>query len=310
MRMRVVAIGFFLACSAAAQEQSGTIVFFREPHAMTGEFKPPLFCDGEQVARIENGTSYELQAPPGLHTCTVESLQRPGGIQVNVIGGKTAYVHVRLLKGIRDRAELAITTEDEYEKQKPRLKPVKEWTRAALVKPDGDSGEANPAPLKHPRDKHAGKFGDLALRITRTAMTRSSPDRDTFVVFLAAENTGTRVVCAELGATLNTSFGLQYRGFTGLSGGFPPAPRIREMLPGEIVEGSYKFEIKHGVQPLEVVLKLESARYDGGVRTTTIRCGSDGGPFKDVFIPDEIRLDIRDLPIAGGWSIDEAGKWT
>jgi hypothetical protein len=286
-----------LACSAAAQEQNGRIVFFREPHAMTGDFKPLLFCDGEELARIENGTYYEIEAPSGLHKCTTESLQRPGAIEVNVIAGKSAYVHVKLLQGFKDHAALANTTEDEYDKRKPKLKPLKEWSRATLVKGDGDIAQANPPPpAKQSKDRHSGRFGDLAVRITRLAV-RNSNDRDEFAVFVTTENMGKGVVCAELGTTLNTSFGLQYRGYTGVSGGFPAAPRIREMLPGETADGSYKFEIKHGVQPFEIVMRLESVRYDGGLRSGSIRCGANN-PFKDVFIPDEIRLDIRDLPIA------------
>ncbi len=299
--MRAVAIGLFLACSVAAQEQNGRIIFFREPHAMTGDFKPLIFCDGEELARIENGTYYEMEAPPGLHKCTAESLQRPGTIEVNVVAGKTTFVHVKLLQGFKDHAALANTTEDEYDKRKPKLKPLKEWSRAALTKSDGDPADASPLPSpkqlkQQSKDKHSGKFGDLAVRVSRLAI-RNSKDRDQFAVFVTTENMGKGVVCAELGATLNTSFGLQYHGYTGVSGGFPAAPHMKEMLPGETADGSYKFDIKHGVEPLEIVIRLESARYDGGVRTTTIRCGSDS-PLKDVFIPDEIRLDIRDLPIA------------
>jgi hypothetical protein len=263
---------------------------------MTGEFKPLIFCDGEEVARIANGTYYELEAPPGLHKCTAESLQRPAAIEVNVIAGKSSYVHVKLLQGWTDHAALANTTQDEYDKHKAKLKPLKEWSRAALVKGEADSAEANPpSPIKQPKkDKHSGKFGDLAVRVNRVAMTPShySKDRDEVAVFVTTENTGKGVICADLAATLNTSFGLQYHA---------AAPRIREMLPAETADGSYKFEIKHGVQPFEIVIRLESARYDGGVRITSIRCGSDS-PFKDVFIPDEIRLDIGDLPIGPGQS--------
>ena len=129
-----ITVGFVLACLAAlnAQEQTGTIVFFREPHAMTGDFKPTVFCDGEELAHIENGTSFEVIATAGSHTCTVESLQRPGAIEVNVIAGKPAYVHVKLLQGWKDHAALANTAESEYNKQKVRLKPLKEWSRNTL----------------------------------------------------------------------------------------------------------------------------------------------------------------------------------
>jgi len=129
-----ITVGFVLACLAAlnAQEQTGMIVFFREPHAMTGDFKPMVFCDGEELAHIENGTSFEVIATAGSHTCTVESLQRPGAIEVNVIAGKPAYVHVKLLQGWKDHAALANTAESEYNKQEARLKPLKEWSRNTL----------------------------------------------------------------------------------------------------------------------------------------------------------------------------------
>ena len=129
-----ITVGFVLACLAAlnAQEQTGTIVFFREPHAMTGDFKPTVFCDGEELAHIENGTSFEVIATAGSHTCTVESLQRPGAIEVNVIAGKPAYVHVKLLQGWKHHAALANTTGDQYNKERARLKPLKEWSRDAL----------------------------------------------------------------------------------------------------------------------------------------------------------------------------------
>jgi len=129
-----ITVGFVLACLAAlnAQEQTGTIVFFREPHAMTGDFKPTVFCDGEELAHIENGTSFEVIATAGSHTCTVESLQRPGAIEVNVITGKPAYVHVKLLQGWKDHAALANIAESQYNKQKARLKPLKEWSRNTL----------------------------------------------------------------------------------------------------------------------------------------------------------------------------------
>jgi len=303
--MRAVLIaGLLLSCIAAlnAQEQVGTIVFYREPHALTGDFKPAIFCDGEELALIVNGTYLEVTAPAGLHTCIAESLQRPDAIQVNVTAGKPSYVHVRLLPGWKDHAALANTSEDEYNKQKPRLKPVKEWSRTSL---GGDSVETNPSPPtkqasgKPRKDKHSGKFGDLAVHVTQLAMTPASysKDRDELAVFVSAENTGKDVVCAELAATLNTSFGLQYRARGYIGEGFPPAPRVKEMLPGESVGGSYVFEVKDGVHPLELVIRLTSRQYSEGYSVTTIRCGSDS-PLRDVFIPDEIRLDVSDLPIA------------
>ena len=63
---------------------------------------------------------------------------------------------------------------------------------------------------------------------------------------------------------------------------------MNEMLPGESAEGSYDFNVKDGIQPLELVLKP----FRG-----TIRCGTKGTePLRDAFLPTEVRLDVHDLP--------------
>lgn len=299
MRTTITAV-LILACVATlnAHNQKGTIVFYREPHALTGNFKPALFCDGKRLARIENGTFFDVTANAGIYTCTVESLRRPGAIDVDVIAGRRAYVHVKLIKGWKDHAQLANTTEDEFNKQRSRMKPLKEWTRAEL---DRAAPNAPPPTAgKPPKNKRSGRFGDLALSVTKLVMApaKYSRDRDELATFITVRNTGKDAICAELGATLKTTFGLQYRGVT--SGdddaGFPPAPRMNEMLPGESATGSYVFDIKDGVKPLQLVITLESRQYDTGADLGSIRCGS-GRPLHDLFIPGEIRLDVHDLPV-------------
>jgi hypothetical protein len=147
--VRVITIIAFLLASVSAlngQAQTGTIVFYREPHSLTGDFKPTVFCDNEELARIENGTSFEITVPAGVHKCTVESLQRPGAIDVNVIAGKPSYVHVNLLQGWTAHAALVNTTESEYAKEQKRLKPLKEWNQNALVsRPETLDSQGTPA---------------------------------------------------------------------------------------------------------------------------------------------------------------------
>lgn len=289
----VIAVGVVLTCLARldAQEQTGTIVFFRESHFSGGDFKPSLFCDGAELARIENGTYFQITAPAGLHTCTAKSSQRPV-FEVNVPPGQAVYVHVEIQPGLKRHAVLANTTESEYNKQKAKLKPLKEWSRDTLraAKPpeSADSAESpSPASAKQPngkpKDRHSGKFGDLAVSVMKFTITPAQyvKDRSELQAFVGVANTGEGVICANLNVALNATFGLQYR----VAGG--QAPRMREMLPGESAEGSYVFDIKDGVQPVELVFTLASG---------TIRCGSST-PLRDVLVPNEIRLDVRDFPV-------------
>ena len=120
---------FLLSCSCVAalnaQDQTATITFYRDPRFATGNFKPILICDRIELRRIENGTYFQVTASPGPHSCTTESLKQPP-IEVNAVAGNTAYVHVRIEPGLKDRAALANTTKSEYDKQKSRLRPLME----------------------------------------------------------------------------------------------------------------------------------------------------------------------------------------
>jgi uncharacterized protein DUF2846 len=241
---------FFLICIAAldAQDQTGTIVFYREPHFATGDFKPTIFCDNTEFARIENGTYFQITAPAGAHNCSVETLHGHV-IEVNVLAGRTTYVHVELVPGIRDHAALVNTTEVEYNKEKARLKPVKEWSRDTLrdAQPPESTDTAersntNKQVNSKTKDRHSGKFGDLAVSVTKLANipVQYQKDRTELAAFVSVANTGKGVICAEFNVTLNTTFDLQYRGVWG------QAPRMHEMLPGETAEGRYVFDIKDG----------------------------------------------------------------
>lgn len=147
MRAAIAAV-FLLSCfaSLSSQEQTGAIVFYREPHFAGSNAKPPwVFCDGMELARIQNGTYFKISAPEGPHNCTVESLQRPV-IEINVLAGQVAYVHVEIQPGFKNHAVIANTTESEYNKQEARLKPVKEWSRNALRPAQAEGADSSEAP--------------------------------------------------------------------------------------------------------------------------------------------------------------------
>ena len=77
------------------------------------------------------------------------------------------------------------------------------------------------------------------------------PDHYPVTVQLRADNVGKQALCASFSATLKASFGLEYHEFF-LA---PHALQIRELLPAESTSGEYRFDVKTGAQPLELVLK-------------------------------------------------------
>ena len=113
-----------------SRRSQGTIIFYRGRRHDGGLLQAAAFCDRKQLAQIENGTYFQVTAPTGQHTCAVQSSDQ--SIDINVVVGETIYVHIKKLPSFKDRVVLLRTTEDEYNKQKKRLKPVREWSHDSL----------------------------------------------------------------------------------------------------------------------------------------------------------------------------------
>jgi TonB family protein len=305
-----VAILLFAWCaSASAQEQTGKIIFYRESHFRNNDYKPPVFCDGVEIARMVSGSYLEVTAPPGRHNCVAESAHGPT-TTIDIVPGSVAYLRVDIKPTVKRHAFLIPSTEVEYKHQK-KLNAVA-TTHLSSTQPIESSTQTPPNPLANeevqeawlnglrqrfdgplqPKDsgERSANFGDLAVTTTNieTRVATYAPDRRQVSVFLAVNNIGKGVVCASFTAKLKTTFGFEYLGISG------QAPRMREMLPGESAEGSYVFDVKNGVQPLELILDL-----DGG----TVRCKTSvDAPIHEASDVNEIRLDVHDLP---GLSADD-----
>jgi TonB family protein len=106
-----------LSASANAQEQNGKIVFYRESHFLNNDFKPPLFCDGVELARMLSGSYLEVIAQPGRHECVAESPQGPA-TTIEIVSGGIAYQRVVITSTVKRHAVLTASSEEEYRKQK------------------------------------------------------------------------------------------------------------------------------------------------------------------------------------------------
>jgi TonB family protein len=265
-----------------AQTQTGKIIFYRESHLRNYDYRPPVFCDGIELARIVNGSSLDVDAEPGRHSCVAESADGPA-TTIDIVPGNVAYLRMDITPTVKRHAFLITTTEEEYRRQK-KLTPLAS-THLNAVQPTAPSTETpEPTFANTESQERAAKFGDLVVTATNLEMSAiaSAPDRRQIAVFLSINNKGTGAVCASFNAKLKTTFGFEYVGIT--SGG----PSMRQLLPGESTQGIYVFDVKSGVQPLELKLIL---------RGVTIPClNSDNAAQQDAALPNEIHLDVHDLP--------------
>jgi TonB family protein len=278
-----IAILLFAWCaSASAQEQTGKIVFYRESHFRNYDYKPPVYCDGIELARIVSGSYLEVTAPPGRHTCVAETAQGPA-TTIDIVPGSVAYLRVDITPTVKRHAFLITATEAEYKLQ-PKLTPVAS-TRLSPGQPS-DASVKIPAPVptiitSHERSADVGGLTVTTANIN-TRAADYAPDRNEVAIFLTVNNTGKSTICASFTARLRTTFGFEYLGTSG------QAPPMHEMLPNESEQGSYVFNMKNGVQPLELILEL-----DGG----TVQCKDSGdSPIQAASVLKQIHLDVHDLP--------------
>jgi TonB family protein len=140
---------FVLCATVAAQDQTGKIVFYRESHFRSGDYKPPIFCDGVELGMIVNGGYLEVMAPAGHHVCVTELAQSPP-TTIDIVPGEVVYLRVDITPTIKRQAFLVTTSEAEYRKQK-KLK-LMATTQLSSTRPAEPSTQMPPAAQTNAQD--------------------------------------------------------------------------------------------------------------------------------------------------------------
>ncbi len=139
--------------------------------------------------------------------------------------------------------------------------------------------------------RHYERFGDLVVTATSVTSAKARDEDQRYVaVFVRIRNEGRDAACASFSAKLKATDDHEYTEVAGLPPDFhwPDPPHVWQMLPGGESEGAYVFELKSGVDPAELLVKLDSA---------SIRCGAGQiGDESDALFPQKVELDVHDLP--------------
>jgi hypothetical protein len=140
------------------------------------------------------------------------------------------------------------------------------------------------------KDRHSGRFGGLVITATAVQKAEARKDRYYVAVFVNIKNTGKKAACASFDPRLKATYGLEYslQWLDPMKAHFPKAPEVSQMLPDEESNGAYVFTVKQGVEPLELSVKL---------RGKSIHCNAPPeGTWGNTMLPQEIRLEVSDLP--------------
>jgi hypothetical protein len=113
----------------------GQVVLFR-PGGMGSAIKCTVREDGKMIGRVSGNRYYVIDAPAGTHTYTTKT-EATDTINVQVEPDETTFVKCKIAMGIMvGRPNLSPSTEEEWTKSAPKMKPMEVEKIAAEIAKD------------------------------------------------------------------------------------------------------------------------------------------------------------------------------
>lgn len=111
--------------STDARTSRATVYFYRYKQFVGSALAPSIFCDGAELARMENGRYFTATLQPGKHTFT--SNDKQSGIDVDMKSGDEYFMRVEIATGFakgHGRLVLVPREQGAYELKSDKLKPL------------------------------------------------------------------------------------------------------------------------------------------------------------------------------------------
>ena len=107
-----------------ARADGKAVVFVYRPGKMVGKaLEPSVFCDGVEVARMDNGRYFVLLLEPGEHR--IHMTQENKRVDLKLGAGETAFVRIRIVMGLmKGRGEPSLTDEEDAAKDLKKMEPL------------------------------------------------------------------------------------------------------------------------------------------------------------------------------------------
>jgi len=110
---------------ADAQTSKATVYVYRYKQFVGSALAPSIYCDGAELARMENGRYFTANLEPGKHTFT--SNDKQSGIDLDLKAGDEYFMRVELAAGFakgHGRLVLVPREQGAYELKSDKLKPL------------------------------------------------------------------------------------------------------------------------------------------------------------------------------------------
>lgn len=111
--------------AADGKASKATVYVYRYKQFTGSALAPSIFCDGKQLARMENGRYFTAKLEPGKHSFT--SNDKQSGIDLDLKAGEEYFVRVEIATGFakgHGRLVLVPREQGSYERKSDKLKPL------------------------------------------------------------------------------------------------------------------------------------------------------------------------------------------
>lgn len=125
---------------ATTSNEQVTVYIYRPKKMLGGALEPSVYCDGVELARMDNGRFFTLKLAPGRHIIHMTSEMK--GYEINMGGGQTYYFRVGIEAGMwKGQGKILLENNDKGTEEVKKIK----YLGADKIK---DKTLVQPAPAK------------------------------------------------------------------------------------------------------------------------------------------------------------------
>jgi uncharacterized protein DUF2846 len=126
MKKITAIVAFLIAATAflyaADGPESATLHFYRYKQMVGMAIRPSIYCDGQPLARMQNGRFIEFKVAPGHHSCYANDKQ--AGTEFDAKAGQDYYFRVELATGfLKGHGRLIVMTPEQAQYDLKQLTP-------------------------------------------------------------------------------------------------------------------------------------------------------------------------------------------
>ncbi len=203
-----------VSSQSASDSAKGTVYVYRYKQFVGMALKPSVYCDNEEIARMQNGRYFALTLEPGEHELRSNDAQ--SGIALDVTGGETYFIRVEIATGLaKGHGRLVSVVPAQGRVEVVRLEPSDRDTIRDTRRVSLKAFSLQPSELSHStsigpaaRTPDVGGLAATPKNGPRPAAQQSQPLTNEDIVALAHAELSDTVIIAKIRAS-RTAFALE-----------------------------------------------------------------------------------------------------